>query len=134
RALIASRQLRGKRVLLPRAEDGRVEALDILRAAGVDVVDVIAYRTVPDSSGAARGADLLRAGQAAICAVFAPSQVTALAGIVCAIPALATRFCAIGETTAAALLTAGVASVAVAPTPTPEGIAQAVRSVYPPDR
>ena len=45
-ALVAAKQLRGKRVLVPRAEDGRTEPLEILRAAGADVVDVIAYRTV----------------------------------------------------------------------------------------
>ena len=45
RALVASRDLAGKRVLVPRAEDGRDEALEILRAAGAEVVDVIAYRT-----------------------------------------------------------------------------------------
>ena len=42
-----------------------------------------------------------------------------------------TRFCAIGETTAAAVRDAGIAEVAVAPSPTPEGMAQAVRAVYP---
>jgi uroporphyrinogen-III synthase len=132
--LAASRDLKGKRILVPRAEEGRVEALDILRAAGAEVVDVIAYRTVPvarDDAGIARGAALLTAGNAAVCAVFAPSQVAALASIVGALDQVATRFCAIGETTAAALRQHRVAQVAVAPTPTPEGIARAVRSVYP---
>ena len=134
RALVAARDLRGQRVLVPRAEEGRTEGLEILRAAGVEVVDVIAYRTVPVTASdpaVAEGAALLRAGNAAICAVFAPSQVTALAAIVGPLSALATRFCAIGETTAAAVREAGVAGVAVAPEPTPEGMAQAVRSVYP---
>lgn len=133
--LVAVRDLRGKRVLMPRAEDGIPDAIDVLRAAGADVLDVIAYRTVPADAAdpqVARGAELLRAGDAAVCAMFAPSQVTALASIVGALGALATRFCAIGETTAAALRGAGVAAVAVASAPTPEGMAQAVRSVYPP--
>ena len=69
-------------------------------------------------------------GEAAVCCVFAPSQVAALAQIV-RLPELHTRMCAIGETTAAAVRGAGVSEVAVAVTPTPEGIAQAVRSVYP---
>jgi uroporphyrinogen-III synthase len=133
--------LRGKRVLVPRAEEGRVEALEILRAAGADVVDVIAYRTVavaPDDAQLARGADLLVGGQAAVCAVFAPSQVTALAAVIAArgssLGALTARFCAIGETTAAAVRAAGVVGVAVADAPTPEGMARAVRAVYPPGR
>jgi uroporphyrinogen-III synthase len=135
RRLVATIDVRDKRVLVPRAEEGRVEALEILRLAGAIVVDVIAYRTIPvppDDPGAVRGADLLRAGRAAVCAVFAPSQVAALTSIVGHLGALATRFCAIGETTATAVRAAGVAAVAVAPVPTPEGMAQAVRSVYPP--
>jgi uroporphyrinogen-III synthase len=137
-ALVAAKQLRGKRVLVPRAEDGRTEPLEILRAAGADVVDVIAYRTVAlptDDVALSEGADLLVQGRAAICAVFAPSQVTALAAAIASrdheLAALVTQFCAIGETTAAALRGAGVREVAVAPAPTPEGMAQAVRSVYP---
>jgi uroporphyrinogen-III synthase len=138
RKLVASRSLAGKRVLVPRAEDGRSEPLEILRAAGADVVDVIAYRTValaPDDPVLADGAHQLVTGGAAICAVFAPSQVTSLAAVLAArehdLPGVVTQFCAIGETTAAALRSAGVKDVAVAPMPSPEGIARAVSSVYP---
>lgn len=128
-ALVAAVPLVGKRVLVPRAEQGRTEAIDILRAAGADVVDVIAYRTVPtapDDPAIARGLALLRAGNAEICAVFAPSQVAALAALVGPLTAVATQFCAIGETTAAALHAAGVRRVAVASEPTPEGLAAAI--------
>jgi len=134
RRLVAERPLAGRRVLVPRAEEGRTEGLAILRAAGAVVVDVIAYRTVAvgaDDPDIARGAELLRAGHAAVCAVFAPSQVAALAAIAGPLGALATRFCAIGETTGEALRAAGVVEVAVAPEPTPEGMARAVGSVYP---
>jgi uroporphyrinogen-III synthase len=125
--------VRGKRVLVPRAEDGRTEPLEILRAAGAEVVDVIAYRTIAapaDDPALARGKQLLESADAAVCCVFAPSQVVALAQIV-RLPGVAARFCAIGETTAAAVRAAGVAEVAIASSPTPEGMAQAVRSVYP---
>ena len=134
--LIAS-GVQGKRILVPRAEDGRLEGIEMLRNAGAHVVDVIAYRTVavsPDDVSLTQGRELLRTGTAALCCLFAPSQVTALATIVGPLSALATRFCAIGETTAAALRSAGVSDVAVASSPTPEGMAQAVRSVYPPRR
>lgn len=123
----------GKRVLVPRAEEGRTEPLEILRAGGAEVIDVIAYRTVPvaaDDPAIQRGRELLAGGEAAVCCVFAPSQVVALAQIV-RLSELRTRMCAIGETTAAAVRGAGVSEVAVATTPTPEGIAHAVRSVYP---
>jgi len=135
RAWLASTDARGKRVLVPRAEEGRTEPLAILRDAGAYVTDVIAYRTIAtaaDDPALARGAQLLVAGDAAICAVFAPSQVAALATVLGPLAAIATRFCAIGETTAAALRAAGIAEVAVASVPSPEGMAQAVRRVYPP--
>jgi uroporphyrinogen-III synthase/uroporphyrinogen III methyltransferase/synthase len=65
-----------------------------------------------------------------VCIVFAPSQVAALGDVA----AMQTRFVAIGPTTAAALREAGIAEVAVAATPTPAGIANAVAAVYPPRR
>lgn len=129
RALVEAVPVAGQRVLVPRAAEGRTDAIEILRDAGADVVDVIAYRTVPraaDDPAIARGLAVLRAGEAEICAVFAPSQVAALVALVGPLAKIATRFCAIGETTAAALRAAGVRSVAVASTPTPDGLATAV--------
>jgi uroporphyrinogen-III synthase len=131
RAMIAARSLAGARVLVPRAEDGRDEAIACLRAAGAEIDDVIAYRTIATPAGEtalAEGRELLLSGRAAICVVLAPSQVAALAALVPLAPLL---FAAIGETTAAALRAAGAETVAVAATPTPAGIATAVRSVYP---
>jgi len=133
RALLAGRELSGKRVLVPRAEDGRDELVEILRAGGAEVDAVIAYRTVAvagDDPQITRGRQLLVAGDAAVCAVFAPSQVAALDALV-GIRKLVTRFVAIGETTAEALREAGAEVIAVAATPTPEGIAKAVAAVYP---
>lgn len=133
-AMIGLRDLAGRRVLVPRAEDGRDEAIAVLRAAGAEIVDVVAYRTVatlPDDPAIARGRELLVAGMAAVCAVFAPSQVVALGAAVGPLDALATAFAAIGDTTAAVLREAGAPHVAVASAPTPEGLANAVASVYP---
>lgn len=45
-ALRAGRDLRGKRILLPRADIARPALPAALRAAGADVVEVTAYRTV----------------------------------------------------------------------------------------
>lgn len=128
RALLAARPLAGERVLVPRAEDGRTEAIELLRAAGANVVDVIAYRTTSvaaDAPEVTAGRVLLRAGGAAYCCTFAPSQVAALAAIMGPLAGLATTFVAIGETTAAALRDVGV-SPRVAAAPTPEGLAQAI--------
>jgi uroporphyrinogen-III synthase len=135
RALVAQRDVKGKRVLVPRAEEGRPEARDVLGAAGANVVDVVAYRTIPVDAQdplVRAGAELLaRRTSDVMCAVFAPSQVEALAAIVGPLAGIHATFVAIGETTASALRARGVSAVAVAPTPTPEGIAIAVASVYP---
>lgn len=134
RAMIAMRALAGERVLVPRAEDGRDDAIAILRDAGAIVDDVVVYRTVPvpaDDPAIARGRELLAAGGAAVCVVFAPSQVAALDALV-GVSTIVTTWVAIGETTAQALRDRGAAAVAVAATPTPEGIANAVAAVYPP--
>ena len=132
-AMVAARALAGRTVLVPRAEDGREDVIDGLRAAGAAVDAVVAYRTERVDAGdpaIARGLGLLRAGDAAVCAVFAPSQVAALAALV-ELGALSTVFAAIGGTTAAALRAAGAAVVAVADAPTPERLAKAVSAVYP---
>ncbi|MDX2090897.1 MAG: uroporphyrinogen-III synthase [Kofleriaceae bacterium] len=134
-AMVNSRELAGKRVLFPRAEDGRLDAMSILRAASAEIVDVIAYRTVAADAhdpAIARGRDLLASGAAAVCIVFAPSQASALTAVVGPLAALPTQFAAIGDTTGAVLREAGIAHVAVATTPTPEGVAQAISAVYPP--
>ena len=130
-ALIAARPLAGRRVLVPRAEDGRDDAIDALRAAGAEVEAVVAYRTVAvaaDDPAIARGLELLARGEAAVCAVFAPSQAAALDAVI-PLAKVATRFVAIGETTARSLRDRGVVCIA-ADQPTPEGLARAVRAVY----
>jgi uroporphyrinogen-III synthase len=134
-AMISQRELGGRRVLVPRAEDGREDAISVLRAASVEIDDVIAYRTVPvpaDDPSVAEGRALLASGRAAVCAVFAPSQAVALSAIVGPLSALRTVFAAIGDTTGAVLRAGGVDNLAIAATPTPEGLAKAVAAVYPP--
>jgi uroporphyrinogen III methyltransferase/synthase len=49
-ALKALGSLTGKRILLPRADIARDRLAEELREAGADVVDIVAYRTVPGSS------------------------------------------------------------------------------------
>jgi len=136
-ALIARRELAGQRVLMPRAEEGREEAMAILRDAGAVIDDVIAYRTAaspPDDAALARGRELLAGDRADVCVVFAPSQVAALAALVGPLAARTAVFAAIGDTTGATLREAGVGTVAVAQSPTPEGLANAIAAVYPPRR
>ncbi|MEJ7596403.1 MAG: uroporphyrinogen-III synthase [Kofleriaceae bacterium] len=132
RALIEARP-DVRRVLVPRAEDGREDAIEILRGAGIAVEAIDSYRTVavdPGDPALARGRDALAAGAAVVC-VFAPSQVRALDRIA-PLRGIDAWFVAIGETTAIALRAAGIAEVAVAESPTPEGMARAVAAVYSP--
>ena len=51
-ALAARAPLAGTRVLLPRSDIGRDAIADGLRAAGASVTDVVAYRTIPESTDA----------------------------------------------------------------------------------
>jgi uroporphyrinogen-III synthase len=123
-----------RRVLWPRAEDGREEGIARLTAAGVAVDAPVAYRTVAaraDAPEVAAGLTAL-AGAAAVC-VYAPSQADALAALVPGgLAALRAPLVAIGETTAAALRAHGATVAAVASAPDPDAMASAVAAVLPP--
>ncbi|HEX2093115.1 MAG TPA: uroporphyrinogen-III C-methyltransferase [Longimicrobiaceae bacterium] len=49
-ALVQEVDLRGTRILLPRAEEARSVLPEALRERGVEVVEIVAYRTVPDGA------------------------------------------------------------------------------------
>ncbi len=59
-ALKATGSLKGQRILIPRANIARDRLAEELREAGADVVDVIAYRTIPGS--VERGGDTMCTG------------------------------------------------------------------------
>jgi len=125
--------LRGRRVLVPRAADGRRELLEAMVDAGAVVDAISVYKTFhaePADATIADGKRELEGGDVACCCVFAPSQAQALAELV-PLGAIA-LFIAIGDTTAAALRAAGAKRVVIADEPTPEGLARAVSAVYPP--
>lgn len=126
--------LRGVRILAPRAAGGRVDMLDALVYAGATVDAMSVYKTFhaePADPAIEAGRSALEEGGAPLCIVFAPSQVAALAELV-PLASVAATFVAIGDTTAQALREAGARRVIASGQPTPEGIANAVRSVYPP--
>jgi len=60
---LAAEGVAEKRILLPRAEVARSVLPDALRARGAEVVEVAAYRTVPDGEGAAEVRHRLDAGE-----------------------------------------------------------------------
>lgn len=62
-ALRAETELRGARILLPRAELARAVLPHSLRELGAEVVTVTAYRTVPDATAVAALRERLRAGE-----------------------------------------------------------------------
>ena len=97
---------RGKRVLVPRAADGRPELVDGLAAAGAEVVAAPCYRTVaaPAEAIAPLGA-LLEHGEVDAVAFASPSAVRSVArGLGSRAPLLSRcALAAIGPTTAAAL-------------------------------
>lgn len=138
-SILAVRAGPGLRVLLPRAEHGREEAAQALRDAGAEVRELEVYRTVAVAPSAPALSEPLRrwsAGEVAVVAVFAPSQVAALAQLVAGTgrPLAAPGgplFAAVGETTAGALRAAGVPALVVAQQPTPEAMAKAVATRYP---
>jgi uroporphyrinogen-III synthase len=125
--------LRGTRILAPRAAGGRPEMLDTLVYAGATIDAMSVYKTFhadPADEAIADGKRELEGGDAVMVCVFAPSQVEALVNLVPIDAAM--QYVAIGDTTATALRAAGAKRVAVAAEPTPEGLAKAVRAVYPP--
>ncbi|HEX7241409.1 MAG TPA: uroporphyrinogen-III C-methyltransferase, partial [Longimicrobiaceae bacterium] len=74
-ALVGETELRGSRVLLPRAEEARSVLPDSLRAHGAEVVEVAAYRTVPDAVEAGSLRERLRAGEIDLVTFTASSTV-----------------------------------------------------------
>jgi uroporphyrinogen-III synthase len=130
-----------RRVLVPRADGGRDDAIAALEAAGATVDAITAYQTVardPADRDLLDGLTILDRGTPAAVCLFAPSQVAALDEILrargMAIATLGCPLVAIGATTGAAITAAGAPPPAVAATPTPAGMAAAVATVYPGDQ
>jgi uroporphyrinogen III methyltransferase/synthase len=131
---------RGTRVLVPRAAEGRDEAVDALRSAGaaVDVVTVYRTETTPaHDSGLAHGLACLHDGAIDVMAFFAPSQVQALFEIGSSSGidmADAARRChviaAIGDTTRAALERRGLMVHVVPERPDASLLADAIAAHY----
>jgi uroporphyrinogen-III synthase len=104
-------QMRGRRVLVPRAAEGRHELLDGLVAAGADVVAATAYRTLPaPPSDIAPLGEAVAAGTVDAVAFASPSAVKAVVAGLGERATLLGRcaLAAIGPTTAGALEEAGL--------------------------
>lgn len=66
-------KVRGKRVLLPRSDRADSTLPDLLREAGADVAEVIAYRTVAPQSFDLKVVGAIRAGAVDVITLFSPS-------------------------------------------------------------
>ncbi len=104
-------QVRGRRVLVPRAEEGRPELVDGLQAAGAQVVAPVVYRTVPaPPESLAPLGDALERGEVDAVVFMSPSAVKSVVAALGARASLLVRtaVAVIGPTTAEAVAAAGL--------------------------
>jgi uroporphyrinogen III methyltransferase/synthase len=127
-------KLRGKRVLLPRSDRADDRLPSALRAAGAEVTEVIAYRTVAPK--AVDPHTLLRVRNAEVDAMIFASP-SAFHNLQRWIPAAElaalsqqVQFAAIGPTTARALREAGAQVAVEAADASPATLAEAIASYY----
>jgi uroporphyrinogen-III synthase/uroporphyrinogen III methyltransferase/synthase len=122
-------RVRGRRVLVPRAAEGRAELVEGLEAAGAEVVAAPCYRTVPvpPEALAPLGEALLH-GELDAVAFASPSAVRAVVAALGPAAAALGRcaIAAIGPTTAAALREVGLEAAIVPAVSTAEHLADAV--------
>jgi uroporphyrinogen-III synthase len=135
-ALLAKAGAPLPRILFPRAQDGREEAVRLLQAAGcaLTVHEAYASRIIEASDPAwLSAASDLRAGKLHGVAFFAPSQVAAFLQLYPDAAAALGKvevIAAIGTTTAAALKAAGVEVHALADEPTSDGIVDKILQAF----
>jgi uroporphyrinogen-III synthase len=123
--------LTGRRVLLPRADIGRDETVEALRAAGAEVVAVTAYHTIPAEPDPA-GLAALRSGVDAV-TFTAPSTVRNFALLLAdeAAPLLRrTTVACIGPSTADAVASLGLAPPLTAAAATAPGLVAALAAYF----
>ncbi len=121
--------VRGRRVLVPRAAEGRHELLDGLAGAGAEVVEATAYRTVPASPAlVAPLGDAILDGRVDAVAFASPSAVRSVVAAMGPRAELLSRcaLAAIGPTTAAAIAEVGLRATVVPAESTAAGLADAI--------
>ena len=132
--LLAPR-VRGKNVLLPRAEGGNPVLVEGLERAGARVTAITLYRTVPAARADPQGAALLRAGQIDAIAFASGTAACGFAALFGdEAPSLAARtiVACMGKTCAADAQGAGLRVDAVADGGLPE-LVRALEAAFPPE-
>lgn len=128
-ALIAGHELRGRRVLLPRAAGARRVLPERLQAAGAEVDEVIAYEAKPNREGIARLQSAIRAGGVDMVTFTAASTVRHFVDLAGTNLGDA-RVAVIGPITARAAREAGLSVDAEAKEYTVSGLLQAICAYY----
>ncbi len=128
-ALDAADDLRGKRILLPRADIARAVLPEQLRARGAEVVDVAAYTTVQDGADAERVRRLLARGEVDLVTFTASSTVRNFVDLVGADVGRA-AVASIGPITSGTARELGLAVELEAAEYTIPGLVQAIRDFY----
>ncbi len=134
-AMEADGHLEGMRVLLPRSPEGREVLPSGLRSRGAEVVEVEAYRNVPDEEGLSRLAEWYGSGRLDGVALTAGSAARRVHEVLGSSPGRV-RIVAIGPATAGAAAEVGLPVHGVADPYTVDGLARACVEVLgvPPPR
>jgi uroporphyrinogen III methyltransferase/synthase len=127
-AMAARQDLAGVRILLPRTDIAPRELADALAARGAHLREVVAYRTVPDVSGARAAAEAIDRGEADWITFTSSSTVTNFLDAVGAdrVRASHARMASIGPTTSATLREAGLAPTVEAEPHTIPGLVEGI--------
>jgi uroporphyrinogen III methyltransferase / synthase len=128
-ALAAAADLRGARILLPRAEVARAVLPDSLRELGAEVVEVAAYTTVQDGADAEGVAARLRDGGVDLVTFTAASTVHNFVDLV-GTELGGARVASIGPITSAAARERGLEVAVEAEAYTIPGLVEAIRGFY----
>jgi uroporphyrinogen III methyltransferase/synthase len=128
-ALAAADDLRGRRILLPRAEVARAVLPEQLRERGAEVVEVDAYTTVQDGAGAERVRAMLDRGEIDAVTFTASSTVKSFVDLVGA-DVRGAKVASIGPITSATARELGIAVDVEAGEYTVPGLVAALRAFY----
>ena len=128
-AIAAAGDLTGKRVLIPRAAEARAVLPERLSALGAEVVEVAAYRTVQDGSGADAVRRRLDAGEIDVVTFTASSTVRSFVDLVGSDVGSA-RVASIGPVTSATVRELGMRVDVEAGEYTIPGLLAAVRGLF----
>jgi len=128
------KQIVGSRVFLPRSDRARPALPGALRAAGAEVVEVVAYRTVAPGGGEDAVLEKIQSGEVDVIAFASPSAFhhlrAELGGEAMSLISGRVAFAAIGPVTAKALREAGLPVEIEAGESTAAGLARAIAGYF----